>query len=97
MENVGEGEEVVVAGWPVARQQPQRAGRHGFVTIEDETAYVQLILCLKVFHRSRRPLGSHVLLVRGAVSRWDGAVNVVASEVMDNHSCVPMPAAHDWH
>ena len=81
----------MVAGWPVARQQPQRAGRHGFVTIEDETGYAQLILWPKVFHRSRRQLGRHVLLVRGVVSRWDGAANVVASDVMDNHSCVPCP------
>ena len=67
-----------------------------FVTIEDETGDVQIILWPRVFHRSRGELGGHVLLVRGAVSRWDGTANVIASEVRAIHPRVSMPAAHDW-
>ena len=54
VEDAGEGEEVLVAGWPIARQHPK--GRDGtvFVTIEDETGDVQVILWPRVFHRSRR-------------------------------------------
>ena len=87
----------MVAGWPIARQHPKGQDGTVFVTIEDETGDVQLILWPRVFHRSRRQLGSHVLLVRGAVSRWDGTANVVASEVRGIHPRVSMPAAHDWH
>ena len=97
VERAGEGEEVMVAGWPIARQHPKGQDGTVFVTIEDETGDVQLILWPRVFHRSRRQLGSHVLLVRGAVSRWDGTANVVASEVRGIHPRVSMPAAHDWH
>ena len=97
VERAGEGEEVLVAGWPIARQHPKGQDGTVFVTIEDETGDVQLILWPQVFHRSRRQLGSHVLLVRGVVSRWDGTANVVASEVRGVHPRVPMPAAHDWH
>ena len=97
VEDAGDGEEVLVAGWPIARQHPK--GRDGtvFVTIEDETGDVQVILWPRVFHRSRRQLGGHVLLVRGAVSRWDGTTSVVVSEVKGVHPRVSMPAAHDWH
>ena len=96
VDHAGEGEEILVAGWPIARQHPRGEDSTVFVTIEDETGDVQLILWPRVFQRSRRQLGSHVLLVRGAVSRWDGAASVAASEVRGIHPRVPMPAAHDW-
>ena len=91
-----EGEEVLVAGWPIARQHPRGEDSTVFVTIEDETGDAQLILWPQVFHRSRRQLGSHVLLARGVVSRWDGTANVIASGVRGIHPRFPMPAAHDW-
>ena len=96
VEDVGQGEEVLVAGWPIARQHPK--GRDGtvFVTVEDETGDVQVILWPKVFHRSRRELQGQVLLVRGVVSRWDGTTSVVVSEVKGVHPGVSMPLAHDW-
>ena len=96
VEDAGDGEEVLVAGWPIARQHPKGKDGTVFVTIEDETGDVQVILWPRVFHRSRRQLGGHVLLVRGAVSRWDGTTNVIASEVRGVHPRVSMPAAHDW-
>ena len=96
VEDAGEGEEVLVAGWPIARQHPK--GRDGtvFVTVEDETGDVQVILWPKVFHRSRRELQGQVLLVRGMVSRWDGTTSVVVSGVTGVHPHVSMPPAHDW-
>ena len=92
-----EGEEVLVAGWPIARQHPRGEDSTVFVTIEDETGDAQVILWPTVFQQSRRQLGGHVLLVRGVVSRWDGTVSVVATEVRGIRPRVPMPAAHDWH
>ena len=96
VDRAGEGEEVLVAGWPMARQHPKGQDGTVFVTIEDETGDAQVILWPHVFHQSRRQLGGHVLLVRGIVSRWDGTTNVVAAEVRAIHPRVPMPAAHDW-
>ena len=81
----------------MARQHPRGQDGTVFVTIEDETGDVQVILWPQVFHRSRRQLGSRVLLVRGVVSRWDGTTNIVVSEVRGVAAHVPMPAAHDWH
>ena len=37
------------------------------------------------------------MLVRGVVSRWDGATNVIVSHVERIDIRVPMPTAHDWH
>ena len=36
------------------------------------------------------------MLVRGVVSRWDGATNVIVSHVERIDIRVPMPTAHDW-
>ena len=70
VEGCGDGEEVLVAGWPIARQHPR--GRHGtvFVTIEDETGDVQLILWPRVFAQCRGKLRSQVIQARGVISRW---------------------------
>ncbi|MCY4576688.1 MAG: DNA polymerase III subunit alpha [Chloroflexi bacterium] len=95
--NMPEDQEVLVAGWPIARQHPR--GRDGtvFVTIEDECDDVQLILWKDVFARSRRALRNRVIMARGIVSRWDGTTNIIASEIRAINTDVPMPNAHDWH
>ena len=80
VEELDDGEKVQVAGWPVARQHPRGQDGTVFVTIEDETGDVQLILWPKVFARCRRTLGNQVILVTGRVSRWDGTTNVIVSE-----------------
>ena len=97
VETVREGKEVLVAGWPVARQHPRGQDGTVFVTVEDETGDVQLILRPRVFARYRRALGSRALLARGVVSRWDGTTNVIVSHVERIDTRVPMPTAHDWH
>ena len=97
VDSVTEGQEVLVAGWPIARQHPR--GRNGtvFVTIEDECDDIQLILWKDVFARSRRALRNRVIMARGVVSRWDGTTNIIASEIRAINTDVPMPNAHDWH
>ena len=96
VEGCGDGEEVLVAGWPIARQHPR--GRNGtvFVTIEDETGDVQLILWPRVFARCRGKLRSQVIEARGVISRWDGTTNIIVSNVETVDAKVPMPDAHDW-
>ena len=97
VEKRGDDERITVAGWPVARQHPR--GRDGtvFVTIEDETGDVQVIVWRDLFARRRRELGSQVVEVTGRVSRWDGTTNVIATDLRAVRSGVTMPASHDWH
>ena len=92
-----DGDKVQVAGWPVARQHPRGQDGTVFVTIEDETGDVQLILWPKVFARCRRVLGNQVILARGRVSRWDGTTSVVVSEVKAINTQMKLPVSHDWH
>ena len=92
-----EGQKVLVAGWPVARQHPRGMEGTVFVTIEDETGDVQLIVWPRVFARYKRELGNHVLLAKGVVSRHDGTTNVTLSSVRTLDVGARMPDAHDWH
>ena len=91
------GKEVLVAGWPIARQHPKGQDGTVFLTIEDETGDAQVILWPHIFQQSRKQLRSHVVVVKGVVSRWDGTANITASQVRGIHPRVPMPAVHDWH
>ena len=86
-----------MAGWPIARQHPRGEDGAAFVTIEDESGEVQLILWPRVFARYRRELRSQVLLVRGTVSRYDGTTNLAVAHVEPVGAGVPMPESHDWH
>ena len=97
VERCGDDQWVTVAGWPVARQHPR--GRDGtvFVTIEDETGDVQVIVWRDLLARRRRELGSQVVEVTGRVSRWDGTTNVIAADLSAVPSSVSMPPSHDWH
>ena len=97
IDGLPEGEKVLVAGWPLARQHPRGLEGTVFVTIEDETGDVQLIVWPKVFARYKRELGNHVLLARGVVSRHDGTTNVTMSSVRTLDVGARMPDAHDWH
>ena len=66
-----------MAGWPIARQHPRGQDGTVFVTIEDETGDAQVILWSNVSSTAAvKQLGSHVLLVRGTISRWDGTANI---------------------
>ena len=97
IDSLPEGQEVLVAGWPVARQHPRGMEGTVFVTIEDETGDVQLIVWPRVFAQYKRKLGNHVLLARGVVSRHDGTTNVTMSSVRTLDVGARMPDAHDWH
>ena len=97
VDRLQDGEMVRVAGWPVARQHPR--GRDGtvFITIEDETGDVQVIVRHDLFARRGRELGSQMVEVTGRVSRWDGTTNVTAMDPRAVPSGVSMPPSHDWH
>ena len=69
-------------------------GRDGtvFVTIEDETGDVQVIVWSDLFARRRMELGSQVVKVTGRVSRWDGTTNVIATDLRAVPSGVRYPS-----
>ena len=87
---------VQVAGWPVARQHPRGKSGTVFVTLEDETGDVQLIVWPHVFARYRREIGSSLILVHGTVSRHDDTTNVMVTRVERIRTRAPLPTSHDW-
>ncbi|MFL5054755.1 MAG: error-prone DNA polymerase [Microvirga sp.] len=75
---------VRVAGIVTARQRPQSAGGVMFITLEDETGSLNLIVWERVWERARRIVnGSRFLEVHGKLQREGLVTHVVARELMD--------------
>ncbi len=75
---------VTVAGLVLVRQRPGSAKGVIFVTLEDETGVVNVVVWPKVFETFRRlVLASRIMLVRGRVEREKSVVHVVADEIID--------------
>ena len=78
------GRVVRVAGIVTARQRPQSAGGVMFVTLEDETGHVNLIVWERVWSRSRRIAnGSRLLEVHGMLQKEGLVTHVVAQRLVD--------------
>ncbi|PIW27280.1 MAG: error-prone DNA polymerase [Rhodospirillales bacterium CG15_BIG_FIL_POST_REV_8_21_14_020_66_15] len=78
------GRHVRIAGLVTARQRPGTAKGVIFLTIEDETATVNLIVWPHVFEAFRRPvLGSRLLGVTGEVQRAGAVVHVIVQAAED--------------
>ena len=78
------GRVVRVAGIVTARQRPQSAGGVMFITLEDETGYVNLIVWERVWSRARRiASGSRLLEVAGMLQKEQLVTHVVAQRLVD--------------
>jgi error-prone DNA polymerase len=78
------GRAVRVAGIVTARQRPQSAGGVMFITLEDETGYVNLIVWESVWTAQRRVAnGSRLLEVSGLLQKEAGVTHVVAKRLAD--------------
>jgi len=78
------GRVVRVAGIVTARQRPQSAGGVMFVTLEDETGHVNLIVWERVWSRARRIANnSRLLEVQGQLQKEGGVTHVVANRLVD--------------
>jgi error-prone DNA polymerase len=77
-----DGAEVRCAGLVVTRQRPGSANGVTFVTLEDETGSVQLVVWEKVGEEFRRVLiESHLLEVWGRLQSQDGVQHVIAKRL----------------
>lgn len=78
------GARVTVAGLVLLRQRPGTAQGVVFVTLEDETGVVNVVIWRKVFERFRPAvIAARLLRVTGQVERQDGVVHVVADVIED--------------
>ena len=79
-----DGRRLVTGGLVITRQQPSTATGITFVTLEDETGVVNLVVRRDVRERQREALyGAHLLGVRGRVQREGEVVHVVAEQLYD--------------
>ena len=78
------GRRVSVAGLVLVRQRPGTAKGVIFLTLEDETGIVNVVVWPKVFERNRRTvMTAQFLQVRGRIEREGLVIHVVADELVD--------------
>ena len=79
-----DGRWVDAAGLVLVRQRPGSAKGVMFITIEDETAFANLVIWTKVFEQHRRiVLGAGMIGVRGRIQREGEVVHIVAHHLTD--------------
>ena len=84
LEATPDGQRVKVAGLVLLRQRPGTAKGVTFVTLEDETGQVNLVIWQSVWDRFRRVARSaSAMLVTGHVQKADGVIHVVTQRIED--------------
>ncbi|MCU9839993.1 OB-fold nucleic acid binding domain-containing protein [Ruegeria sp. WL0004] len=79
-----EGARVAVAGLVILRQRPGTAKGVIFVTLEDETGVVNVIVWRKIYERFRRAvIAGRMLRVTGRMQRAHSVTHVIAEEIED--------------
>jgi len=78
------GARVAVAGLVILRQRPGTAKGVIFLTLEDETGVVNVIVWRKVYEAFRRAvIAGRLLRVTGRIQRGHGVTHVIAERVED--------------
>ena len=85
VERAPAGRRVYTAGLVINRQRPASANNVTFVTLEDETGVVNLVVWKRIAERQRAALlGARLMAVRGEVQRESGVTHVVAESLADH-------------
>ena len=78
------GQFVKVAGIVSGRQRPQTAAGVLFVTLEDETGNMNIVVWNKTLETFRKQvLTSHLLLIKGKIEREKSVIHIVAGHIQD--------------
>jgi error-prone DNA polymerase len=78
------GARVRSAGLVITRQRPSSVSGVTFVTLEDETGYLNLVVWERLAQRDRRALlGAKLLGVVGVVQKESGVLHVIAEQLVD--------------
>lgn len=79
-----QGQFVKVAGVVTCRQRPGTASGVLFITLEDETGNMNIIVWQRTVEKFRQQiLGSRLLLIKGSIEREKSVVHVVAGYIQD--------------
>ncbi|MBS0395567.1 MAG: hypothetical protein JSR54_13140, partial [Proteobacteria bacterium] len=89
-----------VCGLVLVRQRPGSASGVTFVTLEDETGVVNLVVWRQVAERWRRPLlESHLLEARGRLQREGEVLHLVVERLVDRSRALGglLARSRDFH
>jgi error-prone DNA polymerase len=91
---LADGARVVTGGIVLTRQRPGSASGVIFVTLEDETGYVNLVVWSRIADRHRKTLlGARLLGVRGRLQREGEVLHVVVERLEDRSALLGTLAA----
>ena len=72
---------VTVAGVVVIRQRPVTAKGFLFITMEDETGFINVVVMPDMYKRHRRTVvHNQALIVKGVLEKKDGVINVIGKQ-----------------
>ena len=94
------GTPVHVAGLVTCRQHPGTAKGVIFVTIEDETGQINVVVWKRLSQKQRRPLlGARLLGVDGILERESGVTHLIAERLTDHSALIGDLVTHsrDFH
>jgi DNA-directed RNA polymerase len=78
------GARVTVAGLVILRQRPGTAKGVIFLTLEDETGVINIVVWRALYERFRRAvIAGRLLRITGRIQRENAVVHVVAEEIED--------------
>jgi len=81
------GQKAQVAGLVITRQRPASANSVTFVTLEDETGNINLVVWKRLAEKQRRELlGAHLLGAVGEVQRDGDVLHLIAYRLLDHSS-----------
>jgi error-prone DNA polymerase len=89
-----------VGGMVITRQRPGTAKGFVFLTLEDETGLINVIVNPAVYERNRRTIrSSPALIVEGTLQREQGCIDILAKRfwTLDTGSTVAGVRAHNFH
>lgn len=79
-----DGARITVAGLVILRQRPGTAKGVIFLTLEDETGIVNIVVWRKMYDRFRRAvIAGRMLRITGRMQRAHAVVHVIAEEIED--------------
>lgn len=85
LESLGNRRFVRVAGIVTGRQRPGTASGVIFLTLEDETGNLNIIVWKSLQQRCRRALlGGKLLLVKGVLERKGSVIHIIAGDIQDH-------------
>ena len=90
------GARIAVAGLVILRQRPGTAKGVIFLTLEDETGVVNIIVWRNIYERFRRAvIAGRMLRVTGRMQRAHGVTHVLAEEIEDISDLLDLLLAED--